>query len=94
MTYSESLFRWLSNGNNLIGFCVGLRLSFDQVNSYNNQELETAFESFEKAFKNINVSTIKLSRERRRLASFFIAKIHKLIGVDSDELTLLLAEQI
>jgi len=94
MTKSDTLFSWLSNGNNLIGFCVGLRSSFIQFNAYHNDELEIAIETFERAFKNINVSTIKLSRERRRLASFYISKISQLIEVDSDELTLLLAEQI
>ncbi|TSJ48005.1 hypothetical protein [Fluviicola chungangensis] len=94
MTGSDKLYNWLKNGNNLIGFCVGLRTSFTQVNSYNNEELETAIDTFEKAFKNINVSTIKLSRERRRLASFYISKIGELIEKDADELTLLLAEQI
>lgn len=94
MTVSDQLYNWLKNGNNLIGFCVGLRSTFEAVNSLANGELELAFETFEKAFKNINVSTIKLSRERRRLASFFISKISELIEKDSDELTLLLAEQI
>lgn len=94
MTSSEKLYNWLKNGNNLIGFCVGLRTSFVQVISYNNEELEIALSTFEKAFKNINVSTIKLSRERRRLASFYISRINELIEKDADELTLQLAEQI
>lgn len=94
MTESDKLYNWLKNGNSLIGFCVGLRTSFVLINSYGNDELELAFDTFEKAFKNINVSTIKLSRERRRLASFYISKIGELMDKDSDELTLLLAEQI
>lgn len=94
MTASEALYNWLKNGNNLIGFCVGLRTSYAQINSYNNEELERAIAVFEKAFKNINVSTIKLSRERRRMSSFFISKIGDLLEKDADELTLHLAEQI
>ncbi|MEI6524137.1 MAG: hypothetical protein WCO37_11655 [Bacteroidota bacterium] len=94
MTESDKLYNWLKNGNSLIGFCVGLRTSFVQFNSYTNKELETAIDTFERAFKNINVSTIKLSRERRRLASFYISKISELLDKDADELTLLLAEQI
>lgn len=94
MTNSDLLYNWLKNGNNQIGFCVGLRTSYIQVSSYNNDELEFAIETFEKAFKNINVSTIKLSRERRRLASYYISDLNTLIGKDADELTLLLAEQI
>ncbi|HRF16804.1 MAG TPA: hypothetical protein PK977_01500 [Chitinophagaceae bacterium] len=94
MYESESLYNWLKNSNNLIGFSVGIRNSYIHVNALNNEELEIQLSKFEKAFKNINVSTIKLSRERRRLTSFFINKLHDLIEKDSDELTLLLAEQI
>lgn len=94
MTVSNYLYDWLKNGNNLIGFCVGLRTSFIKINSLTNDELEKLFQVFEKAFKNMNVSKIKLSRERRRLTSFYIAKIEDLLDKDSDELTLILAEQI
>lgn len=94
MTNSNELYDWLKNGNNMIGFCVGLRSSFTHVNAFTNEELEHAIKTFERAFKNINVSKIKLSRERRRLSSFFISKINEIIEKDSDELTLLLAEQI
>lgn len=94
MYQSDTLFNWLKNSNNLIGFSVGIRNSYEQINAISNEELENQLSKFEKAFKNINVSTIKLSRERRRLSAFFITKISELIEKDSDELTLLLAEQI
>jgi hypothetical protein len=94
MTESDRLFEWLKNGNNLIGFTVGLRTSFEQFNRYNNAELENAIEAFERAFKNLNVSKIKLSRERRILSSFYVSHISDLFGRDADELTLVMAEQI
>lgn len=92
MTRSEKLYNWLKNGNNLIGFAIGLRESYEIVNSYSNEMLENYLEVFEKAFKSLDVSKIKLSRERRRLSGYFISNINTLKEKDSDELILILAE--
>jgi len=92
MCASDILFDWLKNGNNLIGLCVGLRKSFFDIKNISNEELEQSILTFEKAFKNINVSKIKLSRERRKLSYYFISKISELSKYDSDELTLELGE--
>lgn len=92
MSDSKDLYNWLKNGNNLIGFVVGLRTSYDIVNLINNGQMEDFIDTFERAFRNMNVSKIKLSRERRRFASYFIANLEDLKELDSDELTLILAE--
>ncbi len=92
MTDSKYLYDWLKNGNNLIGFVVGLRSSYELINQLTNEQMSTYIETFERAFKNMNVSKIKLSRERRRFASYYIANIEELKDLDSDELTLILAE--
>lgn len=94
MHQSDTLYEWLKNGNNLIGFSVGIRKAYEAINSMSNSQLETLIEIFEKAFKNINVSKIKLSRERRRLAAYFTSNVLELVGKDSDDLTLILAEQL
>jgi hypothetical protein len=94
MQASEKLYNWLKNSNNLIGFAVGIRQSYQAVSAIPNEDIESLTDKFEKAFKNINVSKIKLSRERRRLSSYFISHINEIIDRDSDELTLILAEQI
>lgn len=94
MSESEILYDWLKNGNNQIGFSVGLRKSYEVINSFSNQQLEEAIKTFEKAFKFLNVSKIKLSRERRRLASYYITNFEELYEKDADELTLIMAEQI
>lgn len=91
---SEKLNEWLKNGNNFIGFCVGIRVSYKAVVSYTIEELEDLLNNFETAFRNINVSKIKLSRERRRLSAYFISNITELSNKDSDELTLILADQL
>lgn len=94
LVLSDKIFDWLKNGNNLIGFTVGLRNAIEQIENSSIDEIELAFENFEKAFKNINVSKIKISRERRRLAAYFISKFNDLKNSDSDGLTLQLAEEL
>lgn len=84
---------WLRNGNNLMGFVVALRNNFQRIQEMNVTEFENAIENYENAFKNINVSKIKLSRERRKLGEFYFKNFDKLDYLDSDELTLELAEQ-
>ena len=44
-------------------------------------------EAFEKAFKSLNLSTIKLSKERRNLSEYFVQNFEKIQG--KDELDLL-----
>jgi hypothetical protein len=94
MHESEILFNWLKNGNNMIGFAVGLRTSFALVNAVPTQELEILITTFEKAFKNLNVSKIKVSRERRNLSAYFISHIDELRETEAVDLTLIFAEQI
>lgn len=94
LVVSDKIFDWLKNGNNLIGFTVGLRKAFEQIDNSSIDEIELALDTFEKAFKNINVSKIKISRERRRLSAYFISKFNDLKNTDSDGLTLQLAEEL
>jgi hypothetical protein len=89
---NQFLYNWLKNGNNIIGFAVGIRTSYNLINQMEIEILVSKLELFEKAFKNMNVSKIKLSRERRRLSELYIARIQELSLQDSDELTLTLAE--
>ncbi len=92
MSQSEVLYDWIKNGNNLMGFCVGLRTSYTQVMGLSNLDLEASINNFEGAFKSLNVSKIKLSRERRRLSAFFIANLSTLMLKNQDDLVLLLAD--
>ncbi len=94
MSESDILFDWLKNGNNLIGFVVALRTSFNVINVLHNNHLEQIISNYEKAFKNLNVSKIKLSRERRNLAQYFMINIDELREMDAIDLTLILADHI
>lgn len=82
---SDFLKRWFDNTNNIIGFCVGIRKSFYILEDVPVKEFEESLKEFEKAFKGLNLSTIKLSRERRNLTNYFIKnydKMHELSEID------------
>lgn len=84
--------KWLKNQNNLIGFCTGAKSSLKELRKLDEQDFKEALENFEDAFKNFDVSKIKLSRERRKLSQYFIKNIEELQSADSDELLLIFNE--
>lgn len=84
---SEYLKKWFDNTNNIIGFSVGIRKSFNSVNEINIDSFEKSVLEFEKAFRALNLSTIKLSRERRNLTEYYISNF-ELLG-KKEELDLL-----
>ena len=72
LSNSEYLKKWFDNTNNLIGFCVGIRKSFNHLDQISPNDFELSIKEFEKAFKGLNLSTIKLSKERRNLTEYYI----------------------
>ncbi len=84
---SDYLKKWFDNNNNIIGFSVGIRNSFDTLVNIPTDTFEKAVIEFEKAFNSLNLSTIKLSRERRNLTEYYIANFGDL--QDKHELDLL-----
>ncbi|MCB0398422.1 MAG: hypothetical protein KDD26_02150 [Winogradskyella sp.] len=93
LSQSEYVETWLRNGNNLMGFVVALRTKFLEFKDMPVDQIKAAIEKYETAFKNINVSKIKLSRERRKLAAFYFSNFESLSHLDSDELTLEIGEE-
>lgn len=67
--------KWLKVVNNLIGFSVGIRDSFDFINSLNADRFSTMIEVFEEAFKAVNPSKVNLGKFRRELSKLWIEKI-------------------
>lgn len=84
---SDYLKKWFDNTNNIIGFSVGIRKSFNILNEVETSKFENAIAEFEKAFKGLNLSTIKLSRERRNLTEYYISHFEELC--EKEELDLL-----
>lgn len=87
--FSDSIYlkKWFDNVNNIIGFSVGIRKSYNTIYKDSIEEFQKAIEEFEIAFKGLNLSTIKLSRERRNLTQYFISKYE--ILKDKNELELI-----
>lgn len=75
---NQYLKKWFDNTNNIIGFSVGAKTSFKILNEISNDDFKLSIQVFEEAFKSLNLSTIKLSKERRNLSKFFISNFENL----------------
>ncbi|UOQ78674.1 hypothetical protein MUN84_09140 [Hymenobacter sp. 5516J-16] len=82
ITKEEEIFRWFKNVNNLIGFCVGIRKSFNEMNFLTTDNFKDSILLFEEAFSNFNFSKIKVGRIRRNLVSYYIANYSNLKNFD------------
>jgi len=80
------LKKWFDNTNNLIGFCVGIKKSYFYINEIAQDDFLNSINTFEKAFKSLNISTIKLSKERRNLSKYFIENFESLRLLDELDL--------
>lgn len=84
---------WLQVANNFIGFCVGVRKSFNYVFALSPEEVQLAFQNFDTAFKAINTSKINIGKYRRELSKYFIENAEKLFPNNADYLTEMFFEQ-
>jgi hypothetical protein len=71
----ETAKAWLMIQNNLIGFCVGVRDSFEALSPISATEFGELTKQFEEAFKSINASRVNLGRYRRELSKKYISGI-------------------
>jgi len=86
--------KWFENGNNLIGFSVGIKKSFEQVNKVRTELFEENLRVLDKSISSLNLSTIKLSRERRRISKFYFEFFNKTYNLEQMELLDMLVEEI
>lgn len=86
LSESEIIKKWFDNVNNIIGFSVGIRKSFDDFKNETIEGFENAIENFEITIKDLNISTIKLSTERRNLSEYFIGNYSNLRELSDLEL--------
>lgn len=84
---NKELKTWFDNANNIIGFSVGVRKVFNIMKNIEIESFLDSIQIFEKTFKSLNISSIKLSKERRNLTNYFIKNYEEL--KDYDEITLL-----
>lgn len=86
LSKSEKSLKWFRNGNNLIGFCVGVKKAFEIIKSTKIDDFEKSLENFEKAFTSFNISKIKVSRQRRANANYFIQNYDELKNSSENDL--------
>lgn len=78
--------KWLKVGNNLIGFSVGIKKSYNILKVEKDTDFSNAVELFEAAFKAINPSKVNLGRFRRELSQNFIENYEQYSVFDEMEL--------
>lgn len=77
---------WLKIGNNLIGFSVGIKSSYEVISAATPDDFANAVELFELAFKSINPSKVNLGKFRRELSEKFIENFDEYSSFDEMEL--------
>lgn len=70
---NKNVKNWLKIQNNLIGFTLGLKVSFDQIRDLEANEIAAQIEKFEYSFDVINPSKVNVGRYRRELGQKFFA---------------------
>jgi len=78
---------WLRNENNLIGFTLGAKRSFQAVSDIGPAELALGISTFEASFQAINPSKVNVGKFRRELTHFFIQNIATLHDAPEYQLT-------
>ncbi|MBU1538220.1 MAG: hypothetical protein KKC29_13765 [Alphaproteobacteria bacterium] len=78
---------WLRLGNNLIGFTVGAKRSFEYLSNITAAQFDEFIQIFEEAFAAVNVSKINVGKTRRELAKLFFEKIERFSEYDVEAVT-------
>ncbi|MNY47477.1 hypothetical protein D3C86_1827480 [compost metagenome] len=78
--------------NNLIGFCVAIKKSYEDFEGVSADEFEQAVKVFEVGFDAINASKVNLGKYRRMLSKEFFENYDKLSQLGEEDLTEYFAE--
>lgn len=83
---NDFVYKWLKNQNNFIGFCVGIKNSFDFVKTLSNENMSTILNKYERSFSSFNYSQIKVGQYRRKLGSHFFKNLERMHAMEELEL--------
>lgn len=86
------ILQWFKNGNNLTGFVVGIKKSYQTITEIRQEEFNDLINIFEEAFRGINPSKIRVATERKKLSAELIRNINKYRDVDSDDMLIEFSE--
>ncbi|MEA5421522.1 hypothetical protein VB712_20050 [Spirulina sp. CCNP1310] len=78
--------RWFETNNNLIGFCVGIKESYDDLKNVDPIDFSNSLRLFEEGFHAINPSKVNLGKYRRQLSCEFIKSYARLLEKDGHDL--------
>ncbi|XGA79094.1 hypothetical protein OR573_11350 [Halomonas sp. CH40] len=78
------LKKWFQSENNFVGFCSGVRDSFEVISNTSSNDFLDRVKVFELAFDNLQVSRIKVGYARRVCAELFVSNFDE--NRDWDEL--------
>ena len=79
--------KWFKVNNNIIGFCVGVKDSFEELEAAGGDIFASSLNTFEEAFDAINPSKVNLGKFRRQLACEYIKNYRELSELNSEDLT-------
>ena len=82
----EGAKKWLLVQNNLIGFCVGIKKSYNHLKKLTPDEFGLLVAKFDTAFKGMETSKINLGKYRRELSNKYIEKIEELKSISDIDL--------
>ncbi|MNQ50268.1 hypothetical protein D3C85_641990 [compost metagenome] len=91
---NEQAKTWLKTQNNLIGFCVGVKTSYEFLSALGADEFGAYVERFDAAFKSIDAAKVNLGKYRRDLSRKLIEKAQELIGFEELELLTYFSDEI
>lgn len=89
---NDEIKTWLKVSNNFIGFCVGIKRSYEKVSEETSDAIAHEIQKFEEAFKAINPSKVNLGKYRRDLSKYFIEEYESIKTQGADELIEAFAE--
>ena len=87
LSLDNSVKKWFKINNNLIGFCVGVKESYEALSDLRARDFAGSLDLFEEAFDAINASKVNLGKYRRQLSCEFVRNYTELSGLDGDDLT-------
>lgn len=86
LSSNPEIQKWFKLGNNLIGFSVGIKKSYNEIKSSKVADFYDSIELFEAAFKSINPSKVNLGKYRRELSQAFFENYQEYSKLDEMEL--------
>lgn len=78
--------KWLKVSNNLIGFSVGVKSSYQTLVNVSPEDFKESINLFDEAFKSVNPSKVNLGKYRRELSKAYFENYDEYSQMDENEL--------